>query len=223
MERYNIFYQVHKGLRALLYETAQQLQQTDFDQVDESDELIASLSEVTALFEKHAETEDRYILEPLEALEPAVSSLFGHDHEKDHLLGQRINSLLVMLRHTAPANERNQIGSAIRAAYVEFLVFNLEHMASEESTLNNYLWKHFSDEQLHGITLQIISQMPADYMGRFNRVMMRGLSNSEIIAWLQAVRASAPQVVYESLLDTAARELAESRYQHILQSLRMAA
>jgi hypothetical protein len=96
-------------------------------------------------------------------------------------------------------------------------------MASEESTLNNYLWKHFSDEQLHGITLQIISQMPADYMVRFNRVMMRGLSNSEVIAWLQAVRASAPQFVYESLLETAARELAETRYQNILQSLRLAA
>src|SRR5512145_880463 len=124
MERYNIFYQIHKGLRALLYETALRLQQTDFDLTEEADEAIASLTEVIALFEKHAHTEDTYILDPLEAREPAVAALFGHDHEKDHQLGERLSSLLVMLRHTLPANERKLIGSAIRLAFVEFMVFN---------------------------------------------------------------------------------------------------
>lgn len=223
MERYNIFYQIHKGLRALLYETALQVQQTDFDVTEEADAAIASLSELISLFEKHAHTEDQYILHPLEDKEPAVSELFGHDHEKDHQLGERLASLLVMLRHTQPANERKLIGSAIRLAFVEFLVFNLEHMASEESTLNSYLWKHYTDEQLHGITMQIVTGMAPEQSARFNRIMMRGLSNGEITGWLQAVQATAPDFVYRDLLRTAENELPAGRYQAVLDTLRQAA
>ena len=36
MNRYNIFYQVHKGLRELLYNTASRLQQTDFTNAEET-------------------------------------------------------------------------------------------------------------------------------------------------------------------------------------------
>ena len=37
MKRYNIFNQVHKGLRALLYETIIKLQQTDFTDTEDAD------------------------------------------------------------------------------------------------------------------------------------------------------------------------------------------
>ena len=40
MQRYNIFHQVHKGLKALLYETALQVQQTGFWNADEADDVI---------------------------------------------------------------------------------------------------------------------------------------------------------------------------------------
>jgi hypothetical protein len=223
MERYNIFYQIHKGLRALLHETALKVQRADFDVPEEADEVIKSLSVLISLFEEHAHTEDNYILHPLEEKERAVSELFGHDHEKDHQLGERLSSLLVMLRHTQPAQERKLIGSAIRLAFTEFLVFNLEHMASEESTLNSYLWKHYTDEQLHGITIRIVSEMSAEYSEKFNRIMMRGLSNTEITGWLQAVQASAPEFVYRGLLRTAENELPAGRYMVILDALKRAA
>ena len=51
MNRYNIFYQVHKGLRAMLYETALLLQHTDFTNFDEAEQAIEQLQTVVELFD----------------------------------------------------------------------------------------------------------------------------------------------------------------------------
>lgn len=73
MKRYNIFYQVHKGLRAMLYETAIQLQQTDFSNADEAGNIIR-IKEVVELFDKHAHSEDNNILNAIESLKPSASA-----------------------------------------------------------------------------------------------------------------------------------------------------
>ena len=57
--RYNTFYQVHKALRAMLYETAIQLQQTDFNNEDQAVSLLNNIASVIDLFDKHAYNEDR--------------------------------------------------------------------------------------------------------------------------------------------------------------------
>ena len=60
------------------------------------------------------------------------------------------------------------MGSAIRLAFSEFLVFNLQHMAKEELLLNNLLWKYYTDEQLQSITQKIIAHLPQDTIRKNN-------------------------------------------------------
>ena len=62
MHRYNIFYLVHKGLRQMLYQTASQLQQTDFTNADETAVLQQQITEVLDLFDEHAGIEDHFII-----------------------------------------------------------------------------------------------------------------------------------------------------------------
>ena len=62
MKRYNIFNQVHKGLRALLHETILKLQQTDFTDAEDAEEAVEQVQTVLALFDEHAHTEDSFIL-----------------------------------------------------------------------------------------------------------------------------------------------------------------
>ena len=54
MQRYNIFNQVHKGLRELLYQTASRLQQTDFSTHQEREAILEQVNIVVDLFDKHA-------------------------------------------------------------------------------------------------------------------------------------------------------------------------
>jgi hypothetical protein len=219
MKRYNMFYQVHKGLRVMLYETAILLQQTDFSNDEEANIISAKISEVVNLFEKHAHSEDSNVLTAIEAFEPSVATLFSEEHVKDHELSTKLITLINMLHVATLDAEKEELGSAIRVAFNEFIAFNLTHMAKEESKLNQLLWDHFSDEQLHGITMQIISKIPADQLNAFNVWMMRGLSNNEISFWLKQIKNSAPDEVFNGMMRLAETELPEHRFNAITESL----
>ncbi len=52
--RVNIFNQIHKGLRALLYESSLLLQQTDFSDEQEMQIAISRVKMVADLFDDHA-------------------------------------------------------------------------------------------------------------------------------------------------------------------------
>lgn len=212
MQRYNIFYQIHKGLRQMLYHNASQLLQTDFAMAEETNELIPQLNEVLDLFDGHAHTEDHFVLPAVETVQPGSASLFEEEHKQDHALAGRLRALLNMFHHTVSGEEKNELGSAIRLAFTEFLVFNLQHMAKEECALNKILWQHYTDDELMSITQQILANIPAGLHTKYNTWMMRGLSNTEITAWLKNIRNLAPGLVFNGMLQLAQKELNAHRW-----------
>lgn len=219
MKRYNIFSQVHKGLRALLYETIIKLQQTDFADTEEADEAVQQIQIMLSLFDEHAHTEDRFILSALEAYEPSVTDLFAQEHVIDLDLGKKLNGLLQAFSLSISPDAKHELGAAISQSVFEFALFNLNHMNKEENVLNKLLWRYFDDTHLHSITANILQHVPADKMPLYNKWMMRGLSNTEIIGWLKQVKNNAPDFVFESFLVLAMAELADSRWQKIQEQL----
>jgi len=215
MTRYNIFYQVHKGLRELLYNTASLLQQTDFNNENESAAVLSQVDTVLDLFDKHADTEDHFILPAIEKHAPSVATMFEEDHVLDHELSGKLRSLLSIFRHTHNESEKEIAGGAVRLAFTEFLTFNLQHMGKEESRLNALLWEYYTDGALHAITQQILAHQQPEAMAEFSRWMMRGLSNNEIKKWLQEVKNNAPGFVFGNLLLLAEQELPAYRWESI--------
>jgi hypothetical protein len=219
MQRYNIFLQIHKGLRALLYETALQMQHTDFWNVEEGENAIEAVSDVVRLFEKHAATEDTLVFPSVEKYDPAVSDAFEQEHVKDHLLGNMLTEAMVSYREAAVINEKAEAGRRVQLAFTKFMVFNLEHMAKEEEVINPILWRHYSDPELMGITQVILSKLSQEDRIEVSRWMMRGLNNSEITGWLKGVEKNAPEDVFRSLFVTAEKELPERRFREVLENL----
>jgi hypothetical protein len=219
MNRYNIFNNVHKGLRGLLYETALLVQQTDFIKKEEAKIALEKITEVVELFEKHANTEDTLVLPSLAEYEPAVVNVFEEEHEKDHQLSTRLLDLVFVFTHSITDETKIETGKAINIAFVEFMVFNLNHMAKEESVLNKLLWRYYTDEQLHDITQKVLSHLTPEHIARFSRYMLRGLNNNEIVVWLGQVKINAPAIAFENLLLTAQRELHGRRWIEILNRL----
>ncbi|MEO5683996.1 MAG: hypothetical protein ABIQ88_15245 [Chitinophagaceae bacterium] len=216
MQRYNIFYMIHKGLRQMMYQTAGLVLQTDFTNPEEATDLLPRIAEVLDLFDEHAHAEDSFILPAIEKFEPFSANLFAEEHVQDHALGNRMRALLNMYHHAISSEEKTEMGSAIRLSFTEFLVFNLQHMAKEELLLNNLLWKHYSDQELHCITQQIIAQLPIDAAHKYNTWMMRALSNNEIIQWLKGIKNEAPEFVFSNMLQLAQYELPDHRL-HLVQ------
>ena len=212
MKRYNIFYQIHKALRAILYDTASQLQQTDFSNEKEGNAAAGQVELVMVLFDKHADTEDGFILPAIEKYEPSVSTLFAEEHVEDHALSARMRDLLSGYQAAVDEEQRSLLGQGITIAFTEFLVFNLEHMAKEESVLNELLWRYYSDGELMQLTQRIVAHVPPQMMAVYSRWMFRGLSNHEIVGWLSAIKGEAPAPVFEALIGAAEAELPEARW-----------
>ncbi len=219
MYRYNMFHQVHKGLKALLYETALELQQTDFWDVEQATAIIRKIENVVLLFEKHASSEDHFVFPAVEKYEPSVADVFEKEHEKDHQLGQLLSQSLDAYRNAAVITAKAEAGKQIQLAYADFMVFNLEHMGKEEKLLNIILWRYYDDDELLGFTQQIISSLPPELMGQFSKWMLRGLNNAEITTWLKEVKTKAPEFVFKPLVEAAEKELTADRFRVVKDGL----
>jgi len=212
MQRYNSFYQIHKGLRALLYETALHVQRADLQDPIERICVQERIHLLLALFEKHASSEDNFVFAAVKKYEPSVADAFEQEHDRDHALGEKLEAAANAL--TADAGPA--AAAALNTALMEFIVFNLEHMSREEDIINGILWRYYSDEELHGITMQIIANIAPEKLALFNAWMMRGLNNPEIAGWLQQVQALAPAFVYDDLVNTARENIGTERYAAIM-------
>ena len=152
MERYNLFNLVHKGLRASLFETALQLQQTDFTNENASEEAICRIKEVMVLFETHGQKEDQFLLPAVVSYEPSVVAIFEAEHKQDFRLSATLKEVIERLTPSQSFLERLITGREINQAFIRFLISNLEHMAKEEDILNRILWRYYSDDEIMSIS-----------------------------------------------------------------------
>lgn len=219
MQRYNIFFPIHKGLRAMLHETASSIQQTNFTNEDEASELVKKIREAITFFRNHAQTEDSYIFAAISSYEPSVVDAFEQEHKEDHRLGEELQNWLLAFEYATSTSAKQVIGEALSNAFTEFLVFNLKHMAKEEDVISKILWRYYSDAQLHEITKKITSEIKPAEMAIASKWILKGMNNMEISAWLKEVKNNAPEPVCHSLISLAEKTLPLHRWNAIEESL----
>ncbi|HEU4576286.1 MAG TPA: hypothetical protein VFS36_14890 [Chitinophagaceae bacterium] len=219
MKRFNIFNQIHKALRAALYDTALTLQQTSFEEEDQAAMALEKVNLVADLFDKHAGHEDHFIIPAIQQYEPSVADAFEQEHVEDHALGQKLRGLLLSFEHAVSTEEKIIAGQALTNCFIHFMTFNLTHMAKEEVVLNELLWRYYNDGELLALNHKIVTSIPAAEAVVAQAWMMRGLSNTEIIAWLRAVEKSSPEFIFNALFASAEKELPPVRFRQVLEGL----
>jgi len=209
MLRYNAFNLIHKALRALMYDVALTLQQTDFTNAEEAEIALARVEEVMYHFENHAHHEDNFVFAAIENAAPKLVESLEQEHVEDIELGNRLVQLVRMMKSLENNMERVNCGSAINKAFRDFMVFNIRHMSREESEINAVLWQEFTDQELIELNGKIVANIsPAD-MAFNSRWFMRSINKTEAIMWLKAVKATAPPFVFDQLIQLAETELPE--------------
>ena len=198
MNRFNIFNQIHKGLRAMLYNMALTIQHTDFSIEEEGKATLRKLKQVLELYAEHGQHEDSIVFPSVQEAAPTAITALEAEHEKDE---QLVNDLLMQIRayKNADAAEKASIGYAIHLAFQEFVAFNLEHMNKEERTINPLLWEQYTDDQIVGIQRNILRQVSQESNMYYTRWMLKGLNDSELSTWFQKVKATAPTEVWNGL------------------------
>jgi hypothetical protein len=219
MQRVNIFNQIHKGLRAALYDTAISLQQADFTTEAEAEAALDKIREVVMLFDGHAHKEDHFILPAILPFEPSVSDAFEQEHVADIVLSRKLNAAVDEFYTLLKAQDRAEAGKRINIEFTAFLVFNLQHMAKEEDLLNQLLWRYYTDAEIIQIQQRIVQGTEPWYQDFYAKWMLRGINNAEAAAWLRSVEASAPKIVYQTLFQKAGQELPKPRFQKLVETL----
>ena len=219
MQRFNSFNQIHKGLRAALYQTAIALQQADFTNEAEADEILSQVKEVVMLFDEHAHKEDEFILPAIQPYEPSVVDAFEQEHETDLALSRKLTAAVDQFFSLMKAEDRAQAGRQINVDFVAYMVFNLQHMAREEDILNQILWRYYSDKEILQIQQRIVQSVRPWHQDFYSKWMLRGINNSEAAGWLRAVERSAPEVVYQTLFNKAKQELSKARFNKLVETL----
>ncbi|QDK78704.1 hypothetical protein EXU85_08820 [Spirosoma sp. KCTC 42546] len=209
-QRYNVFNQIHKGLRGMLYDTAIRLQQTDFSQ-SEASEVIDQLTQVLLFFDDHAEHEDRFILPHIRKHDAQLIDELEKDHEIDHRLTQTLFDHIQEWKTVSSDNQREAIGQRILLAFSEFIAFNLYHMNKEENVLIYLLWKHYTDAEIREMEGEILKAIPPQTLMAESRWMMRSINDKEVVEWLMGVRQGAPVAVFDTFLQMAKEELPSER------------
>lgn len=213
--RFNAFNQIHKGLRAFLYDTALSIQHTDFTQEDQARATFRKIEKVLWLFEGHAHTEDSKVFPLLQAVAPDVVNDFEQQHETDHRLGHDLENAITAYDFAKTPVDRLKCGIKVLQAFDEFTAFNLQHMVKEETVINSLLWKHYTDEQILAVQRDIVASIPPDKNEWYSRWMIKGINDVEMLIWLQNIKKAAPLPVFNGLCDIAGQELPAERWSAI--------
>jgi hypothetical protein len=209
--RYNPFHQIHQGLRAMLYHCSLQVQHTDFADDTNASVTINSLKELIWLFESHAHTEDTKVFSLIQEIAPEVIADFEKQHDKDHMLAAHLQGCIEQYEVAVKTSDKIFAGRQLQFSLAEFTAFNLSHMNMEEVIIKEIFWQHFTDEQMHALTMEIVAGLPPEKNARYSYWMLKGLATREIIGWFKGIQASAPSFVLDEMLNLAASALPETQ------------
>ncbi len=210
-ERYNLYNEIHKALRADLYETALLLQQTDFHNENNADKAFQKINAVLELFEGHAHHEDKHVMPLVQELDPITYASIESEHETDEALTNQLVDKMDAYMNAASEEMRVELGREIMYLFIEFGAFNLSHMNKEEHLVNEILWKNYTDEALLQISKAIQDDVPPAEMEKILVLMIKGISNLEIIKLLSGIKVAVPAEAFGGIMEMTASLLSEER------------
>jgi hemerythrin-like domain-containing protein len=215
MQRYNVFLLVHKGLRAMMYDTSLSLQHTDFGAATDHPHALEKLVTTIDNFDAHAHHEDRFVLSLLESCAPGLLNEMESEHAADHALSEELRKLVAIFQTSSTSAEKAAIGTRICYTFNEFIAFNLRHLNKEEIVVNEVLWNNYSDIEIIQANQRLVSSLSPDD-ARLNAMwMIRSCSNSEIIGWINAIKNNIPAPTFQLLMQLVEQELPEQRFEAV--------
>ena len=217
--RFNPFGQVHKGLRALLYDTSLQLQQTNFAVEEEVHAAVERVKLVSRLFEHHAHVEDSQVFPLIREHAPEVVEDFEAQHQTDHALAAGLEKCLHYFTETNSPEQNRFAGNELLQSFHAFLAFNVEHMKKEETIVNEVLWRYYTDQQLLQRVQEISASIPPEENRHFVFWMLRGMATHEIIDWYNAIKVSAPPPVFDFFCSLAGEALPAAQWNRVQEAM----
>jgi hypothetical protein len=220
--RHDPYRNIHKGLRAAMFDTLQRLGRMDCADAAELQATLDQADSLLTLMTAHVRHEDEHVHAAIAARQPGIALRTADDHG-DHLETlAALRSRVTGLREAAPA-ARSQLAHQLYLDLAEFVAENLQHMRIEETQNNQALWTLYSDAEVIALHDRLLASVEPPVMMEALGWMARGLSVPELTELLGEASRKMPPPVFEVVLAQVRRQVESVRWGRVAQGLELAA
>lgn len=204
--RYDPYLIVHKGLRALMFETLQRVGRMDPDDDEDTAQALARLRELVSLAGTHLHHEDLFVHPAMEARAPGST---GHAVAGHHSHREALAALLDGCVRVEESSGRGRAAAAL-ALYRSLALFvaeDLEHMHVEETENNAVLWATHSDAELMALVQRLVASIDPATNAIFSRWMVAASTPAERATLLRGARQAMPSAAFDAMLQGVTQRL----------------
>lgn len=214
-QRYNIFKRTHKGLRSMLFDAGARVQQTDFTKGKQANAAIEIVRQTTRSFLYHLSKEDSILYHSVVLYAPYIVAMIEQTNAKDEKLAKAVDNVISRYEGLTTKAEMTSFGVELQAAFFEFTAAVLQHMTKEETVVNELLWSNYTDSQLVILEVEMLKQSTPEACTWYTGKILKELSNTEILGWINGIAEHASSNIIEKLISTTQRVLPIDRWQMI--------
>ncbi|WP_372658651.1 ester cyclase [Hydrogenophaga sp.] len=217
-DRFDLYAQMHKGLRAFMAATL-----VDWGRLDCHDDpaLKAGLDQLEQLLDAcatHLDKENHYVHPAIEARRTGHSLRIASEHVEHLVAIEHLRTLAEALAD-APSGARDRLSNRLYREIAIFVAENLEHMEVEETRHNAALWATHSDAELMDIHAAIVAVTSPVDMAVATRWLAPNIRPAELAALLQGVQAGMPAEMFQGVVDLVRPHLAAPVWARMAQAL----
>jgi iron-sulfur cluster repair protein YtfE (RIC family) len=146
-DRFNIYTQIHKGLRACMAETLALVGRLDPQDPADVMDAVAAVRSLLEFCRDHLAHEEQWLHPALEAARPGASAVTRREHEQHLASLARLDALTGALANAGDGQRR----TAALQLYQQLALFvaeNFEHMHGEETANHATLVAHYSEQEI---------------------------------------------------------------------------
>lgn len=213
-QRYDVYRNIHKGLRAALAETLIDVGRTDWNDADQAAEVTSRVSELLELIDDHLHHEDQFLHPALESIQSGSTRRLATEHQEHVRAIKRLRDHLQVLAG-ANGTTRPKLAHQLYHLLAHFTAESIEHMHYEEYDQNALLWSHYDDGELCALEGELVASVPGAKMARYLHWMLPAMNSAERASLLAGMRQGAPTEMFDSALEIARARLKPEEW-HIL-------
>jgi hypothetical protein len=208
---YDIYRNVHKGIRLEMFAVTTELGSLDPDDVEACRRFAGRFRTLEMLLTKHAMHEDVHLEQAIaEALgDHAAELAAAHVVLESHVA--RIGAIIDVAVGATGVDRR----AGLHMAYLELATFvaaYLQHQDDEERIVMRALDATFPTEVLAQLDAAIVSSIPPEILGQFLEIMLPGMNVLDRCELLAEIRDNAPVEAFAAIWALAGQVLATRDY-----------
>jgi len=211
VSRPNYFNNIHKAVRASLFEAALWVARTDFGDSRAAVATARNVVELMDFLDEHAGHEQQFVFPELASFAPGLAASLEAEHIKLEMLQTKIRALAHRVRGPS-RKDREETGRMLARDLALLVAGQLRHLDREETEANAAAWANRTDAQLAQIQARAQAAMSPATRDRFARRMLPALNVGEQAELMSGARKTLPPPAFNALVAVAREVLGPDRW-----------